>query len=562
MRLRRLALFACLPLMATALEACTSQANSQRAAAPGAKPGGTITVGITAPGSVDPSNAYEPAGDQVLSAVCEPLVTFDPLTGKPKPGIATQWIVNSGGSHFTVQLRSGVHYQHGGSVNAEDVVAEMSRVASVDDASHDADLLTYVKGYDALHGLSESNSSQALKQLSGLNVVSNDSFSMSLSTADADMVSVLGHLLSSPVPGSMARNDDASLSTAPDCTGPYEMTAPWRPGQSTITLTRFPHYYAKNTAYPLGGAGYPQTIVFKIFPDQAAEVAAFNAGELDIAQVPDTGIKPDAVGPGSQVVSAANGYVEYLGFPNSTQSPFAKAAVRAALSEALDRETLGEQAYSGTTLPATGFVPPTVGDTYRPNACATSTAPVADLTAARSKLASSGVNLSGKTLKLYYNEQFQNAQLAQAIESEWQSAFGLQVSLVPMQWSDYLQMATSVAGFDGAFLESWQAPYPSADGYLYPLFDSNSIGQDNFAHLQSSPFDQDLQYVARQADDPTGRSYDYQQAERYLCQYLTMVPLVFRQWQYLVRTNKVGSAVGSFTDRATGLLDLREIYVK
>lgn len=567
--LQRRRLVAGLVLVALVAAACSSGPKvSSIKARSGAHQGGTLVVGITEPGSLDPSNAYDPAGEEVLSTVCEPLIQFNPVTAKAtQGGIVTGWVVSGAGSTFTVTMRNGITYQNGQKLNAIDERDELSRVASVDNASYDATLLSRVNGYEYTHGDVQTNNDNLLRYLSGIAVISNNGFSISLAPNenDASFIWTLGDLMSAPVPASV--QNAASFSSKPVCAGPYKMDKAWKPGDPEVLVSRFSGYYGQNQVFPNGGIGYPARIEFKIFSDRSAEVAAFKAGQLDVAQVPESDLAQAAqiaMSSGSKLVSAANGYVEYVGFPNAGTSAFVKPAVHQALSEALDRPAIAAAAYGGGSLPATGFIPPTVGEVYSPNQCAASPA-TANVAAAQATLAKAGVNLSGKALTFYYDTGNQNAQLAQAIAAEWQQAFGLKVTLKAMDWNSYETMANGSSGFgpDGAFLEGWSSPFPSADNYITPLFSSTSVGTDNFAHYVNANFDRVLLYGAQQDDDQ--RAVDLT-TERYLlpklCKDMPMAPIVFRQYHYLVRTSAVGSAIGTFTDAATGLPELREIYIK
>lgn len=544
-------------LLLCACEVAQPGSVSGARAAPGATAGGTLVVGITEPGSLDPANSYEPAGNQIMSAVCEPLLQLDPLTGQPVHGIATFWVVTQSGTAVTIQLRSGVRLQSGGTVTAADLVSELSRVANVNTASYVADVLAPVAGYQQLHGLIGTNSAQKLKQLAGVQQLSSDALTISLSTPDAAFLDSLADLITAPV--NLAH--PANLTSRPECAGPYEFTAPWQPGQRVIMLRRFPGYYGANQAFPRGGVGYPAQIKFEIFPNMRAEVAAFQAGGLDTAQVPDQLVNGPAP-TGSSVIAAPNGYVEYVGLPNSGLSVFASTAVHQALSEALNRVLVDRQTYQGGSLPATGFVPPTAGSFYTGDFCGPTTPALPALALARETLARAGVSLAGRSLTFTYNNQFQNAALAESIARQWTVDFGLRVKLVPMGWTAYLATATSLTGFGGAYLESWQAQSPGPDGYLYPLFDSSQVGTNNFAHYVNVDFDRALESQARQATSLQDQTYDYRRAERMLCRQLPLIPLVFRQWHYLVRTSAVGSALRSFTDLPNGFLDLPEIYLK
>src|SRR5205807_1495741 len=110
-----------------------------------------------------------------------------------------------------------------------------------------------------------------------------------------------------------------------------EMTSPWTVGQSDIVVSRFADYYARNPSYPRGGVGYPDTIDFRIFRTMADELAAYRAGQIDVASVPSV---PAGAGVDGARVDAPNGSVEYVGLPNGTGgSVFGDPAVHVALSQ-------------------------------------------------------------------------------------------------------------------------------------------------------------------------------------------------------------------------------------
>jgi len=526
----------------------------------GATPGGTVTVGVTSPGSLDPAHATAPSAHQILSLVCEPLISFHPLTAKPVAGIVTSWVNANDGGLLSVQFRHGVRFHSGRKVKSEDVAVELSRVAKVDTASANAPILKDIEGYDEIHGLADAKVDEALDYLMGLQYASDDTLQIS-QDHNTGAFALLGHSVAAPVPADLAWRDDPRLGTAPDCAGPYRLAAPYRSGQTTITLTRFDGYYGKNGAHPRGGRGYLDTIVFKIYSDRVAQLKAFLDGEIDIAQVPEQVIPPTQVKPGSNLVSAANGHLSYVGFPRTEGSPLAKREVRWALSQAIDRLALARDAVSGAAQPASGFLPPTVGDTYRADACAATVPRKAAPAAAAASLTKAQVDLRGRSVKLYYDDEFANGRMAAAVAKQWQQAFGLKVQLAPLDWQTYQARAKSASGFDGAFIDNWAAPYPSAEGYLYPLFHSNQAGQDNYSRHSSFLIDSAFD-AAVTTIDAKARALNYRGIEAMLCVDLPMAPLLFRHHRYLVRTGRLGAAVGSFTDASNGLLNLRDTYVK
>src|SRR4051812_47906903 len=83
-------------LAAASLSACslTSEKVGAAPAPPsGATRGGVLKVGITPPGGIDPTNAYEPAGKLVSTTMCDTAVALDPATGQVREALARGWVV-------------------------------------------------------------------------------------------------------------------------------------------------------------------------------------------------------------------------------------------------------------------------------------------------------------------------------------------------------------------------------------------------------------------------------------------------------------------------------------
>lgn len=527
-------------------------------AAPDARPGGTLTVGIGPPGSLEPSNAFDPMGQLVIRTMCDPLIQLDPVTGVLEPAIAESWQIVDNGARFTLKLRKGVRFTNGQELKADDVVFSLSRVADREYASSVAELLRPVARFEEIHGEVETDNEELLKKLGGVRATEAYGVEIELKEPRADFIRVLTHPLASPIPKKKVTADPDAFARKPICAGPYRMVDAWDPSKSSIKLERFRGYYGKNLAFTRGGAGYPDRIEFRVDPNADAAYAAQRAGNSDLAEVPAFRVGEVRSNPGySQVTSPT---LEYIGLPIRSE-PFNDRDVRIALSQAIDRKALVNSVFGGGRLPATGFLPPSVGDVYRTNSCALEVPAQGALDAARSRLQQKAVSLAESKLKIYFNDEFSNRKMLEAVAASWKAAFGLDSELVPMSWDDYLARASGQSPFDGAFRMSWAAEYPSPDRYLFPLFGSGSIGQNNFTRFSNETFDRLLRRSARRAETEADIRVEYRRLEKIVCQQMPVVPLTFGAREY-VADARVGSATGSFGDVTTGEPAVRELYVR
>jgi oligopeptide transport system substrate-binding protein len=182
--------------------------------------------------------------------------------------------------------------------------------------------------------------------------------------------------------------------------------------------------------------------------------------------------------------------------------------------------------------------------------------------AATATLKEANISLAGQRFPFYFNDEFQNRAMVEAVARQWEAAFGLHAVPTPVDLSKLAATGSGPGGFDGPFRFSWAAPYSTQDGYLGPLFLSGAIGQDNFSRYRDNTFDRRLERTARTEVNDLRRAADYASLERMLCRDVPMAPVTFGQNEFVIRTDRVGSATGAFIDHATGWPVLRELYIR
>ena len=540
-------------VLLAALSGCTAtDVAPPRPAADDAAVGGVLRVGITRPGSVDPGNDYEPMGDLVVRTMCDPLVAVDPRTGELEPGLAQSWVVSDSGARLVLRLRKGLRFSDGAELTADDVAYTLSRIASADSASAAASQLADIEGFDEVHGDVEADHDIDRRRLRGVRAIDSTSVEISLVRRRADFVRLLTSRLVSPVPRASGTVDPTAFARRPVCSGPYALDAPFAPGDASIRLHRVDGYRGADSTLTRGGAGYAESIEFKVYDDAVAAAAAQRKGEVDVAAAQPADRAHVQSGPGA--------LVEYVGLPTATGPVFDKAAVRRALAEALDRRALVDAVFPGTRTPATGFLPPTTAPVFTKAACGDRLPVRGDVKRARRDLAAAGVDLTGVDVPMYVNDDGRNLELARAVAAQWKAAFGLTVRVKPSDFDAFLRRASSPQGFDAPFRFSWATPYADPDGSLYPLFSSDRIGRDNVARFSDAAVDRALVRQAREAVTAEDRQVEYRRVEQLLCAAMPMIPVTFSLARWLVAPT-VRSA-GTLVDPSTGQIVLREAYLR
>lgn len=535
---------AAVALLATA---CTGAGTvSFRQPVAGAHRGGVLRVGITAPGSVDPGNDYEPMGDLVVRTMCDTLMTADPRDGSIRPGLAESWIVADGGAKLVLRLREGLRFSDGTELTSADVAYSLSRVASADFASVAADRLRLIAGYEEVHGDKETDSDTARRRLAGVGTGDKRTVEIALTRDYADFVRTLATPLTAPVSRRAAEADPRAFSRSPVCVGPYRLAEPFVAGATSIRLVRSRTYVPANSGLTSGGASYADEIQFQVFPSAAAVASAAARGQVDVGAARPTDVSGVQAGPGPEV--------EYLGLPTDTP-PFDKPEVRRALALALSRSELVRRVFPTTRLPATGFLPPTTGATHPCDALPAD----GDPAAAVALVAKSGVNLRGVQVPVLFNDDFRNAALVKEVARQWRHVLGMDAVPTPLSYARFLSRGRGTRGFRAPFRYSWSAA--DVDGYLTPLFGSDAIGGDNLSRFSDPDVDEALLRRAWRAVDEADRSLAYRRIAELVCEQMPMIPLTTSLHRYAV-SPRLGSASRLFIDSSTGQPLLRELFVR
>lgn len=514
-----------------------------------AKPGGAVRVAVTPPGSIDPAGATDPSAQLVVSTMCDTLVTIDPVTGDPRPGLAQSWIASDGGRSISFKLRKGLRFSDGSRLTSKEVVASLRRLADPSTASAASSLLADVAGYSKL-GASTAEDARTL--LRGVRAIEPLSFEVLFERGKhPDFVRALAHPATAPVRADLADRAPAAFAAAPVCSGPYKPAAPFKPGAASVRVVRTggkPDQALEGVARR--GAGFADEVDFRVFADAAAGYGAWRRGEVDVAPVPPDQVAQARVDGPQAVAVGPSPQVEFIAVPAGSRSPFPDAESRRALAAALDRNAIARDVYGGSRAPATGFLPPSLGRVSRPDAC-------------RFHASGARPKPPAQPLTLTFNDEFKNRQLAEAVARQWHDKLGLDVRLVPMAWDDYVSKASLGQGLDGLFRMSWSPRYQSGLEYLGPLFFSANGGGSNLERYSSVEFDRVFEVKATGAVDERERDLELRGLEDRLCQDVPLIPVLFGQSAVALHTERVaGARADGRVLTLAGAPLLRELYVR
>ena len=434
----------------------------------------TIILGTTdaVQTTIDPADAYDYFGDNMINNLGAPLVDFAPGTtdtspSSLQPALATKWTVSSDGLTYTFILRSGVKYDDGHPFNSTAVKYSFDRGMQIADPQ------------GAVVGIGYSSIIDHIDTPNATAVV------FHLKAPFSAFLSLLTFAASYPInPWKVPRvtcNPCNSLSgiinytgsasaSNPNGLGPYTLTQWTRQGTKDVqmTLTANPNYW--NAA-----AGYPKThtIIIKFYPDSTSLAAAVKAGDVDMAyrQFATTDIQSLQSTPGLKVYPSAGAFIQYLVL-NQALAPYNNTYVRQALAAAVNRTDFINTVFAGTATPLYSQIP--LGMSGHIDSFKTAYGAGPDYSLTKSLLAKAGYTASNPLkVDLWYETTGhypQSPDQAQVLAKDFQASGVIQVTLHGIDWPT--MGANRKAGNMGMFIMGWYPDFIDPYDYTYPFFQS------------------------------------------------------------------------------------------
>jgi peptide/nickel transport system substrate-binding protein/oligopeptide transport system substrate-binding protein len=485
--------------------------------------GGTFSMYIGEPQNpLVPGNTTESEGDQVVNSLWTGLVTYSPEGEVTYDGVAES-ITSDDNTTWTVTLKDGWTFHDGSPVNAQSFVDAWNYTAYSPNAQGGAGYLSRIAGYEDLQGpvdeaTGEPAGDPAATEMSGLAVVDDTTFTITLSSAFAQWPAVVGYNPFYPLPPSFFE-DPEGFGTQPIGNGPFQAESEFVPGEG-ITLTRYEDYAGENAAQAEG-------VEYRVYAEVGTAYTDTQDGNLDIVDV----IPPDALATaedefGDRFIRTESSQITYIGFPTYDER-YADPRVRQAISLAIDREAISEAIFEGTRTPADSFIAPVV-EGYREGACEYC---VLDVERANDLLDEAGFDRS-QPVDLWFNSGAGHDAWMEAVGNQLRENLGVEFVLQGnLDFAEYLPLGES-KGFTGPYRYGWSFDYPSADSYLTPLLvpSAQPPAGSNYS-FYDNPEVTELLLQGDQASTPEDAIEAYQAAEDLVVQDMPMAPLFFTEIQ-------------------------------
>jgi peptide/nickel transport system substrate-binding protein len=327
----------------------TDQAGSKRSVRWRAMAGAVLLAAVGVAMAAGPAASADPVkGGNLVMARPADIFTFDPYNTQDdrsifteltiydrlvklnadgngvEPELATAWTVSPDGLTADFTLRPGVKFSDGSPLTAEDVVFSLTR--AIDQKGSWGFLFSPVKS---------------------VTKVDDKTVRLTMTEAFAPLLPALSTFAASIYSKANFEHWGDHAGEHPLGTAAFALDK-WDRGQQ-VTLARNPNYWQ-------AGKPYLDKVVFKVVGDDNARVIQLASGEADIITDVPANQVDQIKASGGQIYTVSGTAVGFITI-NEKIKPFDEAAVRCALSYAIDRAAIAKAVYFGRAVPAKSILP-------------------------------------------------------------------------------------------------------------------------------------------------------------------------------------------------------------
>ncbi len=474
-----------------------------------ASPGSSAAI-ISANGSepqnpLIPTNTNEVGGGKILDAIFAGLVYYD-AKGAPINDVAED-ISSDDNITFTIKIKSGLKFTNGEEVNSKSFVDAWNYGALLSNAQLSSYFFEDIEGF----------SYDADSELSGLKIVDDTTFTVTLTSELADFPLRLGYSAFYPLPAS-AFKDMAAFGEAPIGNGPYMLASDkaWKHNES-INLVVNPDYDGGRK--PANGG---LDIIFYATQDAAyADLLSDNVDVID--GIPDSAFATFQADLGDRAVNQPAAIFQSFTIPERLEHFAGEEGKlrRAAISMSINRDEITKVIFDGTRTPASDFTSPVI-DGWSDSLKGADVLAYNPEEAVKKWAEADAIAPWTGSFQIGYNADGGHQGWVDAVTNSVKNTLGIDASGAPFPTFAEFRTQITDGTIKTAFRTGWQADYPGLFNFLGPLYGTNAGSNDG--KYSNPEFDALLKKGSSQADLADANK-DFQAAQEILLVDLPATPL-------------------------------------
>ncbi|SCL68716.1 peptide ABC transporter substrate-binding protein [Micromonospora chersina] len=448
-----------------------SSGNDDGGNASASKDGAIVIDGTQPENPLVPANTTETGGGKIIDWVWSGLVEYPNNGGAPR-NLLAESIETSDSKVFKIKIKPNTKFHDGTTVKAESFVKAWNWAAygpnGAQNASFFADIQgfndTYTEDPDGPDGPKKAPE-PAKKELSGLKVIDDWNFEVTLSAPTSVFPTKLGYSAFMPLPDAFFNMTPAEFGKKPIGNGPVSLVS-WQ-DDVEIKLTRFDDYSLRDKMKI-------KDVTVKIYQDDTAAYNDLLAGNLDFQQqVPVSSLAGDKWKSdlGDRAIASTTPSTGIIAFPIYDKR-FTNPKLRKAISLSINRQEITDRIFFGNRKPADSWANPLTPGA-EPGNC---TACKFDPTQAKQLLQEAG-GFQGK-LTLSYNADASHKEWMEAVAQQIKTNLGIDAVAVGVPTFAVFRANINAYKMTGLYRAGWQQDYPDVENWINPLYVTGGSSND------------------------------------------------------------------------------------
>jgi len=415
-----------------------------------------------------PANTTETNGGKVIDYMWTGLVSYPNDGGAPVNALADS-ITTTDSKVYTIKIKPNTKFHDGTIVKAENFVKAWNWDALATNNMSNASFFSDIQGFSDVNPSPPAGSEKApapkAKEMSGLKVVDDTTFTVTLNAPFSIFPTKLGYSAFMPLPDAFFTSTPDAFGKHPIGNGPVKFVS-WVDNQD-IKLTRFDDY-------TLADKVKIKDVDIKLYDQDSAAYDDLVSGSLDFMdQIPTSALAGDKYKSdlGARARTSPIPTTGIIAFPFYDKR-FQNVHLRKAVSLAIDRQSISDKIFFGTRKPATSWSNPlTPGGS--PNDC---TVCKFDPAQAKSELQAAG-GWKGDMV-FYYNADASHKDWMEAVANSVKNTLGISARAEGVPTFAVFRQQIDGHSMKGPYRAAWQQDYPSVENWIGPLYVTGGSSND------------------------------------------------------------------------------------
>lgn len=453
----------CVPGQPKKTETQPSDSSKTQTATAGPKKGGSFSLFMINPTSMDP-HIFSYGAHIHRMALSEGLVTWKNSKFEVGPASAESWKISDDKLTYTFTIKKGLTWSNGDPLNAKDF--EYSLVRAIDPKTWAGAFASY-QGAGILNA-PQFQRGEVTADKVGVKALDDYTLEIKLDKPNPIFLMRLAEVWGLPVHKATVEKFGKDW-TKPEnivVNGPFKVKS-WTVNTEMVLV--------RNDNYKGPNPGNLDEIKLFLNP---ANILAYENNEVDSVEVTAADIDRIKEKMGEQLISTSTGAVQGFWLMYGDNQTLMDKRVRQALAMAVDRDKIAKVVSKGTVEPAYSLFPPVAGEEWNKEF-----AYKYDLAKAKQLLAEAGYpdgkGLPEITLLISYNIAATDP-FSMAIMDEWKNNLGVKAKVENLEWGLFSKkrFAYQPADYAGFFNFSWTSPYPDPTNYVRSNWGLDTVWAD------------------------------------------------------------------------------------